>query len=49
MDWLNCGINDANGWTPPDVKLKDILVMSLDEALEEENSPFQACKPYLSM
>jgi hypothetical protein len=48
MDWLNCGL-DAGGWTPPDVKMKDILVMSLDEALEEDNSPFKACQPYLSM
>lgn len=48
MDWLNCGVNEG-GWTPPDVKMKDILVMSLDEALEEDNSPFKACQPYLSM
>lgn len=48
MDWLNCGL-DGNGWTPPDVKLEDVLVMQLDEALEDPNSPFQACKPFLDM
>jgi hypothetical protein len=48
MDWLNCGLN-GNGWTPPNVQLKDVLVMSLDEALEDDNSPFHPCKPYLSM
>lgn len=49
MDWLNCGLNDGSGWNPPNVKIKDILVMSLDEALEEIDSPFKACQPYLSM
>lgn len=49
MDFLNCGLYDNNGWTPPAVMLEDVLALSLDEALASGNSPFQACQPYLKM
>lgn len=45
MDWFNCGLDGA-GWTPPNLKLEDIRSVPLDEALEDDNSPFKPCKPY---
>lgn len=48
QDYLNCGLYGA-GWTPPSLKLSDITVVPLDEALEDPNTPFGACKPYLSL
>ncbi|KAJ3571690.1 hypothetical protein NP233_g3591 [Leucocoprinus birnbaumii] len=46
IQFLNCGI-DAGGWTPPKVNMKDIVAMSLTEALKSGNSPFKACSSYL--
>ncbi|EJD52389.1 lysozyme-like protein [Auricularia subglabra TFB-10046 SS5] len=48
QDWLNCGIN-GGGWTPPPVKLKDLVVVSLRDSLKDKNSPFHACGPYLNI
>jgi hypothetical protein len=48
MDFLNCGLYGA-GWTPPDFHIDQVSALSLDETIEEADSPFQACKPYLSM
>ncbi|CAD6577799.1 MAG: hypothetical protein CYPHOPRED_000383 [Cyphobasidiales sp. Tagirdzhanova-0007] len=48
MKFLNFGL-DGSGWTPPAVTLDMVLAVSLDEALEDPNSPFIPCKPYLSL
>lgn len=49
QEFLNCGLYDSNGWTPPMVTVDQVSSMSLDTALQDPNSPFQACKPYLSI
>ncbi|TCD71591.1 hypothetical protein EIP91_007338 [Steccherinum ochraceum] len=47
LDWLNCGI-DAGGWNPPNVTPGDLITKDLADAVNEKNSPFANCKPYLS-
>lgn len=46
MDFLNCGLY-GNGWTPPTLSLDNILAMPLDEALEDPNTPYGPCKPFV--
>jgi len=48
MDWLNCGLN-GGGWNPPFVKITDLITEDLATALKSPNSPFQACKAYISL
>ncbi|THH32276.1 hypothetical protein EUX98_g1926, partial [Antrodiella citrinella] len=48
IDWLNCGINDAGGWNPPNVTPQDLITVSLSDAVNEPNSPFASCKPFLA-
>ncbi|KAJ7583936.1 glycoside hydrolase family 23 protein [Mycena floridula] len=48
IEWMNCGI-DGGGWSPPLVKVSDIVAMDLDEALQSKDSPFQACKNYVGL
>lgn len=48
QEWLNCGIN-SGGWTPPPVKLSDLVVVSLRDSLKSKDSPFHACGPYLDI
>lgn len=49
LDWLNCGINDAGGWTPPHIAISDIKTKSLSSAVLQTDSPFKACKAYVDM
>lgn len=46
IDWLNCGIN-AGGWTPPFIRIEDVITQSLSSALNSGSSPFKACAPYV--
>jgi len=48
MDFLNCGLY-GGGWTPPDVHIDQVSALSLDETIEEPNSPFSACKPFVHL
>ncbi|EMD39344.1 glycoside hydrolase family 23 protein [Gelatoporia subvermispora B] len=48
IDWLNCGVT-GNGWTPQQVTVDDLIVVDLADALQDPNSPFQACQQYLSL
>jgi len=51
LNWMDCGISSSNpssgGWSPPTVKLDEIVYMDLDTALQNSSSPFQNCQPYL--
>ncbi|KAI0743489.1 lysozyme-like protein [Daedaleopsis nitida] len=47
IDWFNCGV-ESGGWKPPMVSVNDIVATDLDDALKDPNSPFQACKSYIS-
>ncbi|KAF8332080.1 lysozyme-like domain-containing protein [Cantharellus anzutake] len=44
--WLNCGI-DASGWTPPSATPSDLIYVPLAQALQDDQSPFKACKDFL--
>jgi len=46
IEWLNCGINSGNGWTPPHIAVNDIVTADLNVALKDPKSPFQSCAPY---
>lgn len=48
MDWLDCGF-EGSGWNPPYVRVKDLITVSLDVALQDKNSPFKACTDYISL
>ncbi|KIY74392.1 glycoside hydrolase family 23 protein [Cylindrobasidium torrendii FP15055 ss-10] len=48
LDFLNCGI-ESGGWNPPAIYLSDLKAVSLDEAIQDPNSPFQACKEYIPL
>ena len=44
--WFNCGI-EGNGWTPPQMTVNDVVTKDLSDAVNEPNSPFQNCAPFL--
>lgn len=46
LEWLNCGINDA-GWNPQQMTMDDIISSDLAWAVQQDNSPFKACKEYV--
>ncbi|KAL0576293.1 hypothetical protein V5O48_005702 [Marasmius crinis-equi] len=46
MGWINCGI-DGSGWRPQNVQVGDLKVVDLSAALQDSNSPFTACAPYI--
>jgi len=46
IEWLNCGITHG-GWTPPFVKLSDIISKDLVSAIEDPKSPFKPCAPFV--
>lgn len=48
QDFLNCGINSASGWNPPDVNVNNIIAKDLSQAVSESGSPFKACSKYIS-
>ncbi|PPR05822.1 hypothetical protein CVT26_010102 [Gymnopilus dilepis] len=48
IDWLNCGF-EGGGWTPPFIRVQDIVTQPLSSALKSPNSPFKACSPYISI
>ncbi|OCH89780.1 hypothetical protein OBBRIDRAFT_793932 [Obba rivulosa] len=48
IDWLNCGVT-GNGWTPQQVTVTDLVVVDLADALDDPNTPFKACEPYLDL
>ena len=48
IDWMNCGF-EAGGWSPPHVRVQDLITVSLSVALQNPNSPFKACGPYIGL
>jgi len=48
IDFLDCGIN-SGGWNPPNIQVDEMIVISLEAALEMPGSPYSACKPYVSL
>ncbi|KAF8894058.1 lysozyme-like domain-containing protein [Infundibulicybe gibba] len=48
IDWLNCGLDGA-GWNPPFITVKDVLIVSLGEAVKSSNSPFLACTDFVPL
>ncbi|KAK1235598.1 hypothetical protein PQX77_001191 [Marasmius sp. AFHP31] len=46
LSWINCGV-DGSGWRPQFVQVSDLKVVDLSHALEDPNSPFKACGPYI--
>ncbi|KAK2464266.1 hypothetical protein APHAL10511_003723 [Amanita phalloides] len=48
IGWLTCGVN-KNGWTPPYVRVQDLVVRELWGAIAEQNSVFKPCAPYVSL
>lgn len=48
LDWFNCGV-EGGGWTPPQMTIKDVVTKDLQAAVNEPNSPFKNCAPYISI
>lgn len=48
IDWMNCGF-EGSGWNPPYVTVHDIITIPLGTALQDPNSPFRACAPYVHL
>ncbi|KAF8904493.1 lysozyme-like domain-containing protein [Gymnopilus junonius] len=48
INWLNCGFEGA-GWTPPLIRMQDVITQPLSSALKSPSSPFKACSPYISI
>jgi len=48
LRWLNCGLDGA-GWTPQRVTIDDIVVVDLNEAIQQDGSPFKACAPFVGL
>jgi len=48
QDWFNCGLNDG-GWTPPMIKLEQLVFMPLADALKLKNNQFSGCESLLSI
>lgn len=48
IDWLNCGLN-AGGWTPPFIRVQDLVTKSLSGALANPSSPFKACASFIGL
>lgn len=48
ISWITCGIN-STGWTPSYATVSDIVTADLASALQQDNSPFQACNRYLDI
>jgi len=48
ISWMTCGIN-STGWTPSYATVSDIIAADLTSALNQGNSPFQACSSVLSI
>ncbi|KAH8093911.1 lysozyme-like protein [Cristinia sonorae] len=46
LDWLNCGV-DGGGWNPPHITPQDLITKPLRDAVNDPNSPFKACAPFL--
>ncbi|KAH7929901.1 lysozyme-like protein [Leucogyrophana mollusca] len=46
IDFLNCGLN-SGGWTPPFVKVSDIVSAELSEVAYQPGSAFSACKDFV--
>ncbi|KAJ7268790.1 glycoside hydrolase family 23 protein [Mycena haematopus] len=42
---MNCGVT-GSGWNPPDVQVKDLVLVDLNEALKAPGTPFSACSAY---
>lgn len=49
IDWLNCGLESPGGWTPPNIKITDIVTVDLETVIDSGDSPFAACKQYLPL
>ncbi|KAF9793374.1 lysozyme-like protein [Thelephora terrestris] len=45
IDWMNCGVNGA-GWTPPPVKVTDLITVDLDDAISQ-GGPFTTCSAFV--
>ena len=48
IDWMNCGLT-AGGWNPPHVTVNDVITVDLGAALNDPNTPFKACSPYIDL
>jgi len=48
INWLNCGFEGA-GWTPPFIRMQDVITQSLSSALQSPSSPFKACSAYIPL
>jgi len=46
--WLNCGITEG-GWTPPSVRVQDLVFRDLRSVVDNQNNVFKPCAPYLSL
>ena len=46
-DCMNCGIHSGSGWKPPMVKISDLMMIDLQDAVKTSDSPFKACKKYI--
>ncbi|TFL02451.1 glycoside hydrolase family 23 protein [Pterulicium gracile] len=47
IDFFNCGI-EGGGWNPPYIAISQLKAVDLRAALNDGNSPFHACKNYIS-
>ncbi|KAK7687176.1 hypothetical protein QCA50_009680 [Cerrena zonata] len=48
IDFFNCGV-EGSGWNPPHVTVQDLKVKDLGEVLNDPNSPFKPCAPFIDM
>ncbi|GAA6039108.1 hypothetical protein JCM8097_005329 [Rhodosporidiobolus ruineniae] len=45
-EWLNCGVDDGSGWSPPSLKFSQLRTVSLSTALTQSDSVYAACEAY---
>ncbi|KAG9003254.1 hypothetical protein FRB94_007736 [Tulasnella sp. JGI-2019a] len=53
IKWIDCGISSTNssgdkGWTPPTVRIQEMVYMNLSTALNQSTTVFSACDQYLA-
>ncbi|KAG5648621.1 hypothetical protein DXG03_003232 [Asterophora parasitica] len=48
IDWLNCGVT-GGGWTPPFIKVSDVVSVSLSGAINSGKGPFLACSKFVHL
>lgn len=47
QSWFNCGVDSSSGWSPPMLKVEQLISVDWETALAQNPSVFQACTKYI--